>query len=63
MKKDIKSKELLESFVKYCYCNKQERFWQALRNWSHIPFILASEYLPPDKRIKDTFYWNKKCDT
>lgn len=28
-------KETLESFVKYCEENPEQRFWQALRNWSN----------------------------
>jgi len=27
-------KETLESFVKYCEENPEQRFWQALRNWA-----------------------------
>jgi len=35
--------ELLESFVRYCQEHPDQRFWQALRNWSGYPFILGSD--------------------
>lgn len=41
-----KNSELLAKFVAYCEDNPEQRFWQALRNWSGYPFILVSE-LPP----------------
>lgn len=57
----------LESFVKYCAEHPEQRFWQALRNWAGVNFILFSshydanmfndEYLK-NKHVttKDTFY-------
>lgn len=30
----MKNKKLLNSFVDYCLKHPNERFWQALRNWS-----------------------------
>lgn len=32
--------EAIEDFVKYCKDNPNERFWDALRNWSEQDFIL-----------------------
>ena len=51
-----KNKELLSSFTKYCEKHLEERFWQALRNWSDWPFILV------DNGIEnfDTFHWRTK---
>lgn len=33
--------KLLESFIAYCKAHPDERFWQALRNWSGVPFLYA----------------------
>lgn len=35
-----KNKEILEAFVKYCEEHPEERFWQALRNWTDVDYIL-----------------------
>ena len=55
-----KSNKLLTSFSKYCAEHPQERFWQALRNWSGRAFILkANDYdfkTHTYKQISDTFY-------
>lgn len=32
----------LESFVEYCQAHPEERFWQAIRNWSGTAFIFKS---------------------
>lgn len=63
----MRSAETLDSFIEYCEAHPQERFWQALRNWSGYPFILASNEPPFNfpgdwKEGKqdlplDTFYW------
>lgn len=52
-----KNMTLLLSFTAYCYKNPEERFWQALRNWSGQSFILASDSCPVFANQKDTFYW------
>jgi hypothetical protein len=52
----MKSKRTLDDFIMYCYDHPDERFWQALRNWSGSAYILKSRYLPPDNHIQDTFY-------
>jgi len=54
----VKSKELLSSFVIYCLLHPEQRFWQALRNWSGFHFIYGSD--EPDKAQIDTFYLEKK---
>jgi hypothetical protein len=48
----------LKSFIDYCLAHPQERFWQALRNWSGYNFILRTNtskwFCEP--LIEDTFY-------
>jgi hypothetical protein len=57
---------LLHDFVDYCRRHPTDRFWQALRNWSAHPFILASKFPPDDPQwdggrcVRDTFYWETK---
>lgn len=48
----MKSKKLLESFEDYCHEHPDERFWQALRNWSEYNFIYGSNLT----NFEDTFY-------
>jgi hypothetical protein len=64
-----KSKKPLLNFVDYCLAHPDERFWQALRNWSEADFILAvglqghTLYKAEDEvkiRYHDTFYWKGK---
>lgn len=43
------SEILLESFAEYCGNHPEERFWQALRNWSKRKIIQADG--------QDTFFW------
>ena len=38
--KNKNRKELL-SFIEYCLEHPEERFWQAIRNWSQYSFIFA----------------------
>jgi len=56
----MKSKKLLISFVWYCIRNPEQRFWQALRNWSGYNFIYASNKLLPNIDLIDTFYKEDK---
>lgn len=58
-----KNKKTLESFNLYCKQNPEERFWQALRNWSKYMFIYGSKDTTSDQNFKaidlcleDTFY-------
>lgn len=60
----MKSKSLLESFAAFCRANPEQRFWQALRNWSGHAFIfVASDYPRTAQEAywdgKDTFYWEE----
>lgn len=63
----IKSGDDLKSFVEYCEKHPDERFWQALRNWSPYnaiyglakgaPIDVAAELeSSADIELKDTFY-------
>ena len=64
MKKQTKKEknfQLAYSFFCYCRTYPEERFWQALRNWSGHNFILVSKNLPPIQlSINDTFYFEGK---
>lgn len=53
---DAKNSQELKSFIDYCLKNPEQRFWQALRNWSGWQFIGVSKDL---KNWEDTFYWEK----
>lgn len=59
-----KNEKLLASFTEYCIVHPEERFWQALRNWSEHPFIWVSDYIPivedRDEVLVDTFYMEDK---
>jgi len=58
----MKSHKLLSSFIEYCLDNPNQRFWQALRNWSSYNTIFgykSNELLCPTqlmKNLEDTFY-------
>lgn len=51
----------LFDFVCYCIQHPDERFWQALRNWSGYGFILTTNTVPyeinEETPVLDTFYW------
>lgn len=57
----MKSKKQLLSFLAYCANHPDERFWQALRNWSGYSFILGATAINVDgtfdkEETHDTFY-------
>jgi len=58
----MKSRKLLSSFIKYCLDNPDQRFWQALRNWSGYNFIYGSNAeknmaeVCSRNFLEDTFY-------
>jgi hypothetical protein len=54
-----KNLELIASFKRYCISHPEERFWQALRNWSSYNFIWVSGDLERTD-LKDTFYFEGK---
>jgi len=62
LQKKTRNSEALLSFVTYCVQHPDQRFWQALRNWSKWSFILGSS-VPPYQiddtniaLVDDTFY-------
>jgi hypothetical protein len=58
-----KNKKLLSDFSKYCAKNPNQRFFQALRNWMNVNFILVSNNLEIPtftEDLQDTFYWETK---
>ena len=67
--KETRNSKVLRSFVKYCEKHPDQRFYQALLNWSGLPWIVASS-APADRinakllktlmRVEDTYYWEGK---
>lgn len=55
-----KNIKLLLSFSDYCDDHPGERFWQALRNWSHYNFIYGSIEPTEETHLEDTFYKEDK---
>lgn len=64
MKKNFKVKsknrKLLEEFIDYCIEHPEERFWQALRNWSGFNYIYANKDTRINDAGQDTFYFKEK---
>ena len=57
---ESKNFDLLEQFITYCEDHPEQRFWQALRNWSGQQFILTGKgdiTDPTNFDYVDTFYW------
>lgn len=55
--------KLLKSFTSYCKKHPEERFWQALRNWSGADVISYSKLSEKQNELwfhLDTFYWKYK---
>jgi hypothetical protein len=58
-----KNKELLNSFIEYCEKNPNERFWQALRNWTEVPYIFIGNKYDGSNNVcglTDTFFFEDK---
>lgn len=57
-----KNSVLLKDFVQFCEEHPDQRFYQALRNWMQVPFLLVGQlgYEEEIKKIQDTFYWEGK---
>ena len=53
------NKELLDSFVKYCKANPNQRFWQALSNWSPFSFVYGSQKQIENKGLVDLYYFGQ----
>lgn len=64
IREEGKSTQVLTDFVRYCREHPEERFWQALRNFSGYPFLYVSSIpsygFDNDINILDTFYWEGK---
>ena len=61
-----RNKKVLDDFITYCESHPNERFWQALRNWSGYDFIMgwyADEFdfnKAREMGLEDTFYHEAK---
>jgi hypothetical protein len=58
-----RNEEVLYDFKKYCEEHPEERFWQALRNWSNYEFIYVSNkpsYAITCEEVQDTFFFEGK---
>lgn len=56
----LESGELLDSFIDYCRKHHNERFWQALTNWSTFNYIYGSERDKSTDGLCDVFYKEEK---
>ena len=52
-----RNSEVLADFVKYCEENPEQRFWQALRNWTDYDAVLVAR---SGCEPVSTFYWEGK---
>ena len=55
-----KNRDLLVDFGQYCANHPEERFWQALRNWSGADMIVYQDRLCGMEDSRDTFYFEGK---
>ena len=66
-----KNMKLAFSFYEFCVEHPELRFWQSLRAWSGVPYVLTSNYFESNMfdnsrmkdlniEIADTFYWEGK---
>lgn len=51
-----KNEKTLQSFIDYCKAHPEQRFWQALRNWSPFSFIYGGGQFVEHPALQDTFY-------
>ena len=71
IKKDFKkvatrNSELLEEFTQYCEKYPEQRFWQALRNWSESSYIILARFRDEKSGCwagDDTFYFENKNES
>lgn len=54
----VRSKKTKEDFVKYLEDHPQERFWQSIRNFAKVPFVIISDDIDLDF-MTDTFYYEE----
>jgi len=58
---EVNTDALVSDFIEYVSKNPEQRFWQAIRNWSEHAFVYVSEELVADnEELKDTFYMEGK---
>lgn len=59
-KEETRNSKLLKEFTDYAEKHPSERFFQALRNWMEVPFILIANHIDVEAGgfdgIVDTFY-------
>ena len=59
-----KNSKLLKSFVKYAEANPEQRFYQCLKNWAGVSFVLVATGLNLHDGefvdIRDTYNWDEK---
>lgn len=60
--RNMKSRDTLSSFIRYCVRNPEQRFWQALKNWSGYGAILTGKWngLGFFEAEYDTYNWEGK---
>ena len=59
---ETRNSKTLRSFIRYCIAHPEQRFWQALRNWSGFAFIYGSDFRLESTigGLQDTFYKEDK---
>lgn len=58
---ESRNSTVLRDFIAYCRAHPDQRFWQALRNWSGQEFIKAQNWFGnPWAVTVDTFNWEGK---
>jgi hypothetical protein len=62
IKQTTRNGKVLFDFVSYCIQHPDERFWQALRNWSGYHFVEVTDdsVFAADRKYRDTFYLEEK---
>lgn len=56
---DRRSRKTKEAFIDYITTHPDERFWQAIRNFSGYSFVYVSKKLLEGEDLEDTFYWEE----
>lgn len=65
---DYDGKDMLDSFVEYCQKHPEQRFWEALRNWSGWQHVLVSndsDFVLSQTavgKVHDTLNWEGRKD-
>lgn len=57
---ESKNQKLLKEFSIFCEANPYQRFWQALRNWAKVDYVLIGGEEFTDH--VDTFYFENKSN-